>query len=102
MDSMPPAPSSKRFLTPSEMARRRPERAWGGREVFPEGLWSALAVQLEQEGWNPSQIDKIHNQLRQGWPLSLACRNVASMSGSCPIRGHRAALQPPEAPKLSS
>ncbi|MEB3262798.1 MAG: hypothetical protein VKJ66_00330 [Synechococcus sp.] len=82
-------PPSKRFLTPSELASRWPQRAWGARECFPEGLWSALQAQLEREGWNPSQIEKIHGQLRQGWPLAMACQNVSLFTGHCPINARR-------------
>jgi hypothetical protein len=37
-------------------------------------------------GWSPSQIEQIHEQLRQGWPLTMAVRHVALMMGRCPLR----------------
>lgn len=85
-------PLSKRFLGPDELAHRgtvRPEQGQtqgGATHVFAEGQWQAIRVQLEHEGWNPSQIDLIHDQLRQGWPLALAKQNVARLSGHCPIK----------------
>ena len=90
--SNPTSPLSKRFLGPDEMAHRgtvRPEH-WQpqGRaaQVFAEGQWQAIRVQLEHEGWHPSQIDLIHDPLRQGWPLPMAKQNVARLSGHCPIK----------------
>ncbi|MFM7635836.1 MAG: hypothetical protein ACKO7Z_09735 [Cyanobacteriota bacterium] len=83
---------SNRFLGPAELAHRgtvRPDRGHphgGGGDLFPEGQWRAIRVQLEREGWNPSQIDLLHDQLRQGWPLTLAKQNAARLSGHCPIR----------------
>ena len=32
---------------------------------------------------------KLHDQLRQGWPLALAENNVAVISGHCPIKARR-------------
>ncbi|MEB3308287.1 MAG: hypothetical protein VKK98_09085 [Cyanobacteriota bacterium] len=83
---------SKRFLGPEDLPHRgthRPRRgqAYGAdRELFAEGHWQAIRAQLEQQGWNPSQIDLLHEQLRQGWPLSMARQNVSSLSGSCPLK----------------
>ena len=45
-----------------------------------------IRVQLEREGWNPSQIEMLHGQLRQGWSLAMAKANVAQLSGHCPIK----------------
>jgi hypothetical protein len=90
--SNPQPQVSKRFLGPDEMAHRgtvRPEQGHpqvGGTVVFAEGQWQAIRVQLEREGWNPSQIDLVRDQLRQGWPLAMAKQNVARISGQCPIR----------------
>lgn len=85
-------PLSKRFLGPDELAHRgtlRPNRRQplgSPSDVFAEGQWQAIRVQLEHEGWNPSQIDLLHDQLRQGWPLALAKQNAARLSGRCPIQ----------------
>ena len=82
---------SNRFLSPEELGRRgtpkpqRGEPANGGAQMFADGQWQAIRVQLEREGWDPSQIDLLHNQLRQGWSLAVAKRNVARLSGRCPI-----------------
>ena len=45
-----------------------------------------IRAQLESDGWNPSQIELLHDQLRQGWPLAVAKRNVTHLSGHCPLR----------------
>ena len=90
--SSPQPPTSKRFLGPEELAHRgtvRPEQGQplaGATQMFAEGQWQSIRVQLEREGWNPSQIDLLHDQLRQGWPLAVAKQNVARMSGQCPIK----------------
>lgn len=60
----------------------------GATDVFAEGQWQAIRAQLEREGWNPSQIDLIRSQLRQGWPLPMAKQNIANLSGHCPIKAH--------------
>ena len=36
------------------------------------------------------QIEQIHDQLRQGWPLELAENNVAVSTGHCPLKSRRA------------
>jgi hypothetical protein len=48
-----------------------------------------VRVQLESRGWNARQIEQIHDQLRQGWPLALAENNVSVLSGYCPIRARQ-------------
>jgi hypothetical protein len=57
--------------------------------VFAEGQWQSVRVQLEARGWNSLQIEQIHDQLRQGWPLAMAENNVAVISGHCPIKARR-------------
>jgi hypothetical protein len=91
MDSSPhrPSPVSNRFLSPEEAAHRSPGRAWSGTEVFAEGQWQSVRVRLEARGWNALQIEQIHDQLRQGWPLALAENNVATISGHCPIKARQ-------------
>ena len=81
---------SNRFLYPQEIARggrasRAGGRTLGPSELFAEGQWQVIRVQLERDGWNPSQIDMLHDQLRQGWPLAIAKQNVAKLSGHCPL-----------------
>ncbi|MBM5802051.1 MAG: hypothetical protein FJ077_14765 [Cyanobacteria bacterium K_DeepCast_35m_m2_023] len=81
--------SSKRFLSAEEIAVRQVPlgrcRAWGPGDVFAEGQWQSIRVQLEAQGWNPSQIELVHDQLRQGWPLATAKRHAARLSGHCPL-----------------
>ena len=81
--------ASNRFLQPEELGRSPAGRAWSNTEVFAEGQWQSVRVQLESRGWNAMQIEQIHDQLRQGWPLPLAENNVAVISGHCPIKARR-------------
>lgn len=82
--------SSNRFLRPEDAARRPlGRRAWGGSELFAEGAWQEIRVTLERQGWTSFQIERIHDQLRHGWPLSMARQNVAAMTGHCPLRSGR-------------
>ncbi len=84
-------PLSRRFLAPEDIGRRgtqRPRRGEpgpGASDLFAEGQWQAIRVQLEREGWDPSQIDLLHDQLRQGWSLAMAKHNVTRLTGRCPI-----------------
>lgn len=80
---------SKRFLQPEQLGVAQGSRAWSPTEVFAEGQWQNVRVQLEARGWNALQIEQIHDQLRQGWPLALAENNVAVISGHCPIKARR-------------
>ena len=80
---------SRRFLSAQEMNRSLPHRAWALGEVFAEGQWQMIRATLETEGWSQSQIEQVHDQLRQGWPLSLAKRNAAVLTGQCPLAAHR-------------
>jgi len=81
---------SNRFLQPEQLAHPQAGRAWSGTEVFAEGQWQSVRVRLEARGWNAIQIEQIHDQLRQGWPLALAENNVAVLSGHCPIKARGA------------
>jgi hypothetical protein len=54
--------------------------------MFPEGQWQAIRVSLEREGWSATQIERLHDQLRQGWPLLVAKHNVAALTRQCPVR----------------
>ncbi len=95
MDSSSPSTAhrhpqvSNRFLQPEQLASPRAGRAWSPTEVFAEGQWQSVRVHLEARGWNALQIEQIHDQLRQGWPLALAENNVAVISGHCPIKARR-------------
>jgi hypothetical protein len=82
-----PRSLSRRFLPPVVAGSR--SRPWALGELFADGQWQAIRVMLEGEGWNPSQIERVHEQLRQGWPLAVARRNVAALTGSCPLKASR-------------
>jgi hypothetical protein len=87
--SKQPPLRSNRFLRPEQLTAQRPGRAWGATEVFAEGQWQMVRVHLEARGWNALQIEQIHDQMRQGWPLELAENNVAVITGHCPLRARR-------------
>lgn len=93
MDRPSHRPLSRRFLGPEDRGRRpggaERSQAWSGAEMFADGQWQAIRVLLEGEGWNPFQIERLHEQLRQGWPLAIARRNVAAITGHCPLRASR-------------
>ena len=72
--------SSARDL-PSPRARQQHRS-----EMFSEGCWHSIRTSLEMRGWSPMHIELIHDQLRQGWPLSLAVRQVSIRLGTCPMR----------------
>ncbi len=81
---------SNRFLKPHELSRRaRPGRRWGPYEQFADGQWQDIRVTLERQGWNCTQIQLMHDQLRQGWPLAMAKHNVTVMTGHCPLRSRQ-------------
>jgi hypothetical protein len=84
-----PQKLSRRFLSPQEISRSLPHRAWGAVEVFAEGQWQMIRACLESEGWSQFQIEQVHDQLRQGWPLGLAKRHAAQLTGHCPLAAHR-------------
>lgn len=77
---------SNRFLGPEDCRPRIRTRAWGSEETFAEGQWQLIRVTLERQGWSGHQIELVHEQLRQGWPLVMAKANVAAMTGCCPLR----------------
>lgn len=79
-------PPSNRFLSPQALPQSRCRRDPLGMELFAEGQWQAIRALLERQGWSFLQIDLIHDQLRQGWPLALAKRHVAALTGFCPLR----------------
>lgn len=78
---------SNRFLPPQALRRDgRPSQAWGPYELFADGQWQDIRATLERQGWNCSQIELVHDQLRQGWPLPMAKHNVSALTGHCPLR----------------
>ncbi|MEB3257646.1 MAG: hypothetical protein VKN83_04920 [Cyanobacteriota bacterium] len=79
-------PPSNRFLPQPESPLPKLRNPWGPQEVFAEGQWQSIRVSLERQGWSSSQIERVHDQLRQGWPLLVAKQNVASFTRHCPVR----------------
>jgi len=78
---------SNRFLPPEAGQPSGPRRLpWGPTEMFAEGQWQSIRVALERQGWSASQIERVHDHLRQGWPLSMAKQNVANITRHCPLR----------------
>ena len=77
---------SKRFVAPARELAAVTAVDQHRSEVFSEGCWPSIRASLEMRGWSPTHIELIHNQLRQGWPLSLAVRQVSMRLGSCPVR----------------
>jgi hypothetical protein len=78
---------SNRFLPQADgqpFGSRRHPRGTG--EMFAEGQWQSIRVALERQGWTASQIERVHDHLRQGWPLSMAKQNVATLTRHCPLR----------------
>ncbi|WP_413405527.1 hypothetical protein [Synechococcus sp. MIT S9510] len=79
-------PSSNRFVEPASQQPRCGPGDHGCRSIFFEGGWPSIKARLEMRGWSPSQIEQIHEQLRQGWTLTMAVRHVALLMGRCPLR----------------
>ena len=50
---------------------------WSRRQYAPMHIHSKAFSSLR---------DQIHEQLRQGWPLAMAVRQVAMRMGTCPMR----------------
>jgi hypothetical protein len=65
---------------------RPPGAPWGPAELFAEGQWQSIRLGLERQGWSASQIERVHDHLRQGWPLAMAKQNVAALTRHCPLR----------------
>lgn len=88
---------SNRFLQPSDRRSDRPSDRpqtccrplAHGYELFAEGQWQGIRVVLERQGWSFTQVELIHDQLRQGWSLDVAKRHVADLTGFCPLRSRR-------------
>ena len=81
---------SNRFCAPFQRlpTHRLTGRPYGvcGGALFPDGAWAAIKIRLETCGWSPMQIELIHGHLRQGWPLTMAVRQAALVTGLCPLR----------------
>jgi hypothetical protein len=90
--------STNRFLpTPEELHSRSANASrnssgkasgipWGPQDIFAEGQWQSIRASLERQGWSSSQVERVHDQLRQGWPLTVAKQNVAAITRQCPVR----------------
>jgi hypothetical protein len=78
---------SSRFLSPQEPARSPGPAAFG--DHYPEGRWSSIRVVLESQGWSASQIERLHDLLRQGWSLPMAKHHLSSAAGRCPLLSRR-------------
>ena len=77
---------SKRFVPPVQKFTALEVGESRRSELFSEGCWPSIRVSLEMRGWSPTHIELIHEQLRQGWPLSMAVRQVSIRLGTCPMR----------------
>ena len=77
---------SRRFVPPARSATAEHGLNMGEREIFSDGCWPSIRLLLEQRGWSPIHVAQIHEQLRQGWPLAMAVRQVAMRMGTCPMR----------------
>ena len=77
---------SKRFIPVDWTSRRACTAGSLHREVFAEGTWPSIRVLLEARGWAPFHVERIHEHLRQGWPLAMAARQVSMQMGACPAR----------------
>ena len=78
--------ASRRFLQSVPSGANSEQQSLFTAAVFAEGGWHAIRSDLEMRGWSPSHVEQIHTQLRQGWPLTLAVRQVAMRMGTCPMR----------------
>ena len=76
---------SKRFTSVASASTSRNTQMTRRQDVFAEGQWQMLKAMLERQGWSQSQLEIMREQLRQGWPLSIAKQNVAAIIGHCPI-----------------
>ena len=77
--------ASKRFLSSAATSSSNNNYNSRGNDMFAEGQWQMIRVMLERQGWSYSQLELMREQLRQGWPLSMAKQNVAALIGHCPI-----------------
>lgn len=78
--------ASRRFLPSVQAAANSDRQSLFTSAVFAEGGWHAIRSDLEMRGWSHAHIEQIHTQMRQGWPLTLAVRQVAMRMGTCPMR----------------
>ena len=78
--------SSRRFIQPARASVPDRGLVHSARDIFSDGCWPSIRVLLEQRGWSPIHVAQIHEQLRQGWPLAMAVRQVSMRMGTCPMR----------------
>ena len=78
--------ASRRFLPPVQAGAKTEPQSLFTSALFAEGRWHAIRSDLEMRGWSPVQVEQIHTELRQGWPLTYAVRQVAMRMGTCPMR----------------
>jgi len=82
--------ASNRFCPPVQ--RQPHDQVKGGSHrdagmgFFADSAWISTKICLETRGWSPMQIELIHAHLRQGWPLIMAARQAALVTGLCPLR----------------
>ena len=86
MKSSRSAYTSQRFTAVAASSTSLNNHTSGGKDMFAEGQWQMIKAMLERQGWSQSQLELMRQQLRQGWPLSIAKQNVAALIGYCPIR----------------
>jgi hypothetical protein len=77
---------SQRFTSVAVSSASRNNQTSRGTDIFAEGQWQMIKAMLERQGWSQSQLELMREQLRQGWPLSIAKQNVSALIGHCPIR----------------
>tara|TARA_B100000214_G_scaffold375096_1_gene360024 strand:- start:1176 stop:1448 length:273 start_codon:yes stop_codon:yes gene_type:complete len=77
--------NSGRFLPPKSILNSFSKYGTTHKEIYPDGHWTSLRVNLELRGWTPSQIKMIRDYLKSGWSLKNAMNYVSLKSGSCPL-----------------
>tara|TARA_Y100001968_G_scaffold68366_1_gene59404 strand:- start:1063 stop:1368 length:306 start_codon:yes stop_codon:yes gene_type:complete len=76
---------SRRFLTVRFKSKYIQQPQNNFRDIFPEGHWNSIKVNLELQGWSPAQIKMINNLLRYGWSLHNSLQQVSIRSSKCPV-----------------
>jgi hypothetical protein len=86
MKSSRSAYTSQRFTSVAATSISQNNHTSRGKDMFAEGQWQMIKAMLERQGWSQSHLELMRQQLRQGWPLSIAKQNVSALIGYCPIR----------------
>lgn len=73
-----------RFIPPNTKYNQGKQFRSGLLEVFPEGHWSSIKVNLELNGWRAGQIKMIQELLRNAWSLSQSLNIIR-----CPINSKK-------------